>query len=89
MERVMIELLVPEEEAGAELAFAAAHLPGAQLDPDYGPIEMTPRPEHAAMARAGRVILVRGQIEPGARERLLALPHVLSITSDEARIEPF
>jgi hypothetical protein len=89
MEHVMIELLVPDAEADGAMAFAATQLPGAELDQDYGPIEMTPRPEQAAMARSGRVMLVRARIAPEARERLLALPHVLSITSDEARIEPF
>jgi hypothetical protein len=89
MERVMIELLVPETDEDSAMAFAAAHLPGAELDPDYPPIDMTPRPEHAALARSGRVVLVRARIAPEARARLLALDHVLSISSDEGRIEPF
>ena len=90
MEKVLIELVVPANLAGATLlAQAKERLPSVQIDGDYQPVQMDPSPEDTALLGEGeKVVVIRGSIAPEDRDSLKGQPGVLHVWSD-ARVEPF
>ncbi|QQO57236.1 MAG: hypothetical protein N838_31685 [Thiohalocapsa sp. PB-PSB1] len=90
METVLIEILVSSHMTGAALMTAAIErLPEVQIDRDYQPVEITPRPDDAARVAIGeKVIVIRGRIASDQRDVAESRPGVLNIWTD-TKVAPF
>lgn len=90
MEQVIIELIVAEDLSGDDLQNTIGDLlPGAELDPGYEPVEITPRDQDRTLVGSGRrVVVVRGRVSPEQKQELSERPEVLHVWSD-GRVMPF
>lgn len=88
---VIVELKAPVNfSMQAALDSDVAKLPGFKIDPEYGPVPISPPKEMGkGMETANeRIFLIRGTVEEEKEQELKSLPNVLKVWSD-ARIETF
>ena len=93
--RIMVELRVPRglaADAIYSLAEQELQAPGFQLDREYSPVTVQPRPEISGELAAANeeTVLVRATVDEAhrAESELGRAPRVVGVWSD-ARIEPF